>query len=296
MLLVAANIPDIDFVTRAWGSLTYLNYHRHLTHALVMQPLMALLTLLAVRFLFRKQVAWKSGFLVALVGLASHLALDLTNVYGIRLLLPFSARWLRLDLTSVIDPWIWGVFLLAVFGPALSRLIGSEIGERPRPSRTPAILALSFLLLYNCTRAVVHERALAILDSRIYDGAPPKKVAAFPSAYSIFTWRGLVEGPSSYSVTDFNVLDIFDPTDRRVYYFPEEQQAVHVARETQVFHDFLAFAQYPVWTVTPIPDPANGWRIELSDLRFGANPGRGFTATAILDSQMRVVSTSFQFL
>ena len=207
--------PISTSLRAAWGSLAYLNYHRHLTHSLVMEPVMALLPLLIVRLVTRKPIEWKNAYLVSLIGVASHLALDLTNVYGVRLLLPFSARWLRLDITSVIDPWIWGVFLLAVIGPALSRLIGSEIGERSRPSRAPAIFALAFLLLYNCARVVVHERALAILDSRIYNGAPPRRVAAFPSPYNPFAWRGLVEGDSFYSLIDFNILEIFDPTDRR---------------------------------------------------------------------------------
>ena len=44
----------------------------------------------------------------------SHLALDWTNVYGIRLLLPFSGRFLHLDMTDVVDPWILLLLLLAV--------------------------------------------------------------------------------------------------------------------------------------------------------------------------------------
>jgi hypothetical protein len=39
ILILAANVPDIDIVTRAWGSLAYLNYHRHLTHAIAAMPL-----------------------------------------------------------------------------------------------------------------------------------------------------------------------------------------------------------------------------------------------------------------
>ena len=283
-------------ISSAWGPLAYLNYHRHLTHALIVAPLIALLPLLLVRLAVRKPIEWKKAYLLSLIGIASHLALDLTNVYGVRLLLPFSPRWLRLDIFSIIDPWIWGVFLLAVIGPALSKLIGSEIGERSRPSRAPAIFALSFLLVYGCARVIIHERALAIIDSRIYDGSPPRRVAAFPSAYNPFAWRGLVEGASFYSLVDVNVLEIFDPTDRRVFYFPEEGDAIRVARQTEVFRDFLAFSQFPVWTVTPVSEPANGFRIEVSDLRFGTSPGQGFTATAILDSQLRVVHTSFQFL
>ena len=138
--------------------------------------------------------------------MASHLALDLTNVYGVRLLLPFSPRWLRLDIFSVIDPWIWGCLLPG--GDRSGAVKAHRFGDRRalRPSRAPAIFALSFLLVYGCARVIIHERALAIIDSRIYDGSPPRRVAAFPSAYNPFAWRGLVEGASFYSLVDVNVL------------------------------------------------------------------------------------------
>src|SRR5439155_7482791 len=166
ILLLAANVPDIDVVTSSFGPLTYLNYHRHLTHSLLLAPVMAFLPLLVVRLVTRKPMEWKRAYLVSIAGLASHLALDLTNVYGVRLLLPFSARWLRLDTTSVVDPWIWGALILSVIAPALSGLIGSEMGEkRKRPGRVAATLALLFLLLYDSGRAVLHDRALLILDS-----------------------------------------------------------------------------------------------------------------------------------
>ena len=74
-------------------------------------------------------------------GVLSHLALDWTNAYGIRLFLPFSSRWLRLDMTDVVDPWILVVLLLAVAAPALSRLVNAEIGSRVR-ARSAARLGL----------------------------------------------------------------------------------------------------------------------------------------------------------
>ena len=64
------------------------------------------------------------------LGVLSHLVLDWTNVYGIRLLLPFSSRWLRLDQTDVVDPWILAILLLAVAAPALARMVSAEIGSK----------------------------------------------------------------------------------------------------------------------------------------------------------------------
>jgi len=42
IVIVAANIPDIDVVSAAAGPLNYLAYHRHLTHSLLLMPVMAL--------------------------------------------------------------------------------------------------------------------------------------------------------------------------------------------------------------------------------------------------------------
>jgi inner membrane protein len=295
ILLLAANAPDIDVVSAAGGSLNYLHYHRHLTHSLVMAPVMALLPLLIVRLATRKPIAWPNAYLVSLIGVASHLALDLTNVYGIRLLLPFSARWLRLDLTSIVDPWILTALLLSLIAPALSRLVAGEIGAPSRPGRTAALLALAFALLYNGARAVIHQRALVILDSRIYLGSPPLRTAAFPDTFNPFAWRGLVEGPRFYAVFDLNVGKPFDPTTGPFFYRAEDSAALRRAAETQPFQIFGGFAQYPIWTITPVSDPPNGVRVQLSDMRFGTPRRGGFRAIAILDSQLRVVSSWFSF-
>src|SRR5258707_12015737 len=86
MILLAANAPDVDVVSAAGGSLAYLHYHRHLTHSLLMAPVVALLPVLIVRLATRKPISWPMAYVASLIGVASHLALDLTNMYGIRLL------------------------------------------------------------------------------------------------------------------------------------------------------------------------------------------------------------------
>src|ERR1041385_3236461 len=174
IVLLSANAPDIDVLSGAAGSVSYLHYHRHLTHSLIAIPAMAILCVVVVRAFTRKQIRWAAAVAAAGIGLLSHVLLDLTNVYGVRLLLPFSARWLRLDITNVFDLWIWGVFLLAIAAPFVSRLVGTEItpGARARAphGRTSAWLALTFLIFYDCGRAALHSRAAAMIDARIYHG------------------------------------------------------------------------------------------------------------------------------
>src|SRR5207302_5860713 len=122
-------------------------------------------------------------------------ALDSTNVYGIRLLLPFSAHWFHLDITSVIDIWIWAMILLALAGPWISRLVSAEIGVKTQgvAARRFALAALAFLVLYNEGHAVLHARAVAILDARVYQGSAPTRVAAFPEPLDPWRFRGLAE-------------------------------------------------------------------------------------------------------
>src|ERR1035437_2016917 len=109
IVLIAANIPDIDVVSSAGGTLTYLTYPRHLNNQLLLMPVMALAAVGLLRLVGRRPVLCKGAFFAALIAVASHLALDWTNVYGIRLLLPFSGQWLRADITGVVDVWIWAV-------------------------------------------------------------------------------------------------------------------------------------------------------------------------------------------
>src|ERR1700719_4498644 len=106
IVMLAANAPDLDAVSAAGGSINYLHYHRHLTHSIIGMPVMALLSVLVVRGISRKPVKWVGAFAAAMIGVASHLLLDFTNGYGVRLLLPFRQEYYRLEWTSVIDPWI----------------------------------------------------------------------------------------------------------------------------------------------------------------------------------------------
>src|SRR5262245_35198062 len=85
MMLLAVNAPDMDVVSWFGGSLTYLESHRSYTHALVFAPLVALVPFALVRFLGRAPLGI-AAYLGALGAVVSHLLMDLTNVYGIRLL------------------------------------------------------------------------------------------------------------------------------------------------------------------------------------------------------------------
>ncbi len=279
ILILAANIPDVDAVSLFAGAGPYLHYHRGITHALIAAPVMALIPLAIVRLAVRKPIAWFAGYLLALIGLANHLLLDFTNMYGIRLYLPFSDAWLRLDLTGVVDVWIWAALLLAFLGPVLSRLVSSEIGAKHTTGRAAPICALLFILLYDGGRAFLHERAVAVQAARLYNGQAPRRVVALPGAVNPLSWKGIVETDSAFYINQVSLSTEFDPASGKILFKAEQTPAMQAASRTEVFHDLLAFAPFVSWQATPAPDSENAVRVEAVDLRFGG----GFTANAIVE-------------
>ncbi|HEX8985974.1 MAG TPA: metal-dependent hydrolase [Bryobacteraceae bacterium] len=299
ILLLAANAPDIDIVTLAGGWVHYLHYHRHITHALAAVPVMALLPVLLVRLFARRPFDWKWAYVVSLAGVLTHPLLDWTNAYGIRLLLPFSGHWFRLDIASLRDPWIWAALLLAAVAPLFSKLVNAEIGARPGSGRGIAIAALCFMALYLSGRYLIHERALAVLDARLYDGAAPLHVTAVAGSWNPFGWRGIVETNEFYSIYGLNLLGAFDPARGRVLYKPEvksrEAAAAAAARSTYAFRTFLGFSQLPYWNFAPAGRLPDGIRVEALDLRFGEPLHPRFVARAQVDGNGKVTESGFSY-
>jgi len=291
VLMLAANVPDIDIVTSFRGMFTYFEIHRGITHSFAMLPVMSLLPALVACAVSRTMRGFKAAYILSLVGVASHLLLDWTNTYGIRFLLPFSGQWFRLDLNGLVDLWIWAVLMIACVAPLLARLVSTEIGAKSGPGRGLAIFALLFVLVYDFGRYLTHQRAIEILNSRVYQDGPPLRVAAFPSsAVNPFDWSGWVQRPNVAMRFSMNLLADFDPTaPDRVVHEPEPGPAIDAARSTLVFRKYLDFSQYPIWQVFPASDPEGAQRVEVRDWRFS------FTASAIVDRTNRVLSSSFHY-
>lgn len=295
LLLVASNLPDADFVMVLKGSLTYLDYHRHLTHGVGLSPVVAAATVLLVRPFARGAFPYLRSFVVAWIGVLAHLAFDATNMYGVRLALPWSEKWYQLDAISVIDPWIMMVLLLSVSAPLISKLVNSEIGSKGGPGRGWAAFALLFIVGFSTMRVVLHQRALDLLESRVFMGEEPKRVAAWPTPFNPFRWMGYAEGKTFQTIHDINLNDEFDPLAGRVFNRPENTAAVGAARKTETMERYLHFAQYPLWRVTQLAEPQGALRVEAADLRFGQPPMLGFAATVVLDRNLQVLSEEFRY-
>lgn len=295
MMMLAANVPDIDVVFGLPGGLAYMEYHRGYAHSLLLAPVMAVIPLLLAHWIRGASISWKA-WLACLLGVLSHLALDLTNVYGVRLLLPFSSRWLHLDITNIIDPWILLIFLAAIAAPALSGLVSSEIGGKSSegPKRAWAWVALVALAGYEGFRFTAHQRAIAVMSAYPYadallDNQP--RVWALPDGVSPLRWRGIVETSDAVLDVPVNLAADFDPSLGRIAYPAPESPALDAARATPPFQAFMRFNQLPFWRVTPVDDLV---RVDLIDLRSGTPWQPGFAvATALVTPDGHVREARF---
>ena len=117
-LVIGAVAPDLDAVSWLLGGReAWLKVHAGLSHSLFGLLLIGLALVPFLRWVEREFVGRSSVFsaggrtktcaAATIVGLLSHVPLDLLSDRGARPGLPFSDAWLRGDLVHPTDPWLW---------------------------------------------------------------------------------------------------------------------------------------------------------------------------------------------
>lgn len=294
LLIIAANLPDADGVSWFWGPLKYLEIHRGYAHSLLGLPLVALAAVLITAAIRRTRLPWLAAWAVSCVGVASHLLLDWSMSYGIRLLLPFSSTWYRLDLFGLVDWVVLAVLMLAWLGPWLGKLVSNEIGSRPGKGRGLAVFALIFFAAYGGFRALMHARVMEQLESRVYTdllGGPANRMAAFPETANPFAWNAVVEGDHAYRLYPLSALDNFDPDGGTIVYKTNWTPLLQRINQTKTFRYCSYFTLFPYWREQPAA--GNSKAVTLTDLRFGT-PGEGFfSVTALVNARGQIDQITF---
>lgn len=154
-LIIGANIPDVDAACLLWlDGVQHLGFRRGITHGPIAWVLLPLLLAGALWWFDRWQtrrgtrpegrlpVSFRWLFALAFIGCLTHPALDWLNVYGIRLLEPFSHRWFYGDTLFIIDVWLWAIMGVGVW---LSLRREKRGGEWMRPARIAIVVALGYI-------------------------------------------------------------------------------------------------------------------------------------------------------
>jgi inner membrane protein len=311
-LTLAAEAPDLDVFALFGGRPFGFHHHRGFTHSFLGAFLVAAAVvafMYGIYLLRRKKYAaryeklpprWGLLYLYAYMASVSHILLDFTNNYGVRPFWPFSERWYSWDIVSIVEPVLLVFLVGGLIVPALFKLIHEEIGARAEgpPGRIAARVALIGVALTWGVRDFEHRRAVAVLDSRVYKGAAPLRVSAYPYMLNPFRWYGVAETHDFIAGVNVDSLaSDMDADDKmRIRYKPEETPATRAAKESYLGRVYLDWAQYPVTETETLTDPP-GYVVRFVDLRYDylgvPRRRRPLGAAVVLDSQLHVVGNLF---
>jgi inner membrane protein len=302
MLLVSGLIADVDWITRLGSADIFLRGHRTATHSLAGTAAIIVAVAAAAWLFGRKYPKFAVEILPALaicaIGAGAHLLLDLLNGYGVMLLWPFSPKWYAWDLADGIDSWILFFLLVGLLIPELFRLVLEEIGSKPKRTgrQRGAIFGLVCVALVIAGRSFEHQRAIALLDARVYRGQVPLEVAAFPRPSNPLLWSGVVETDNALFKLEVPLgpLREFDPELADVYFKPESTLTLKNAVNSSTAMEFLSFARFPLAHVEP---EGPGFQVRLRDMRFESELAgrRGIIAVIHLNAQSLVIGEHLEF-
>lgn len=261
--LAAGLLPDADIFIRSEADpLLGVEYHRHFTHSVAFQPIIALLAASIAWLLLRGKTPWRPLFLPALAAGLSHIFCDAWTSYGTRLWWPFAETRVAWDMVSIIDPFV-----------TLPLLAGVVLGLwRPHGRAVP--VALGVLGFYLCLSLVQQQRAMNTLEKIASErGHTLERVTVKPSFANIIVWRGLYQSGGHYHsvairpgftetvIVEGDSLPVFDVASARA----------RLGANSRLARDLGRFAHFSDQWVAEVAAPDGESRV-LGDVRYSMLP------------------------
>lgn len=193
---LAAMFPDADALLSPFSPDFYITQHRGLSHSFFLIPLWGLLlaagALATTRFTKEPGTphALRRLWVVASVGVLSHILLDWITSWGTMFFSPLDWGRYALDWVFIIDFALSGILVLGLVGAAL-------LARRAdRPSRSAARATVVAASLYVAFCGVKHEQAMRVAERVL---PAPSRLAAIPQPLSPDRW--LVLGDDGRNVS-----------------------------------------------------------------------------------------------
>ena len=288
-LIIGANLPDVDATCFFWlDGVEHLAFRRGITHG---PPALVLLPLILAGLLWgfdrwqtrrgtrpdkRLPVSFKWLFLLSFIGCLTHPALDWLNVYGIRLLEPFSSRWFYGDTLFIIDVWLWLLMGVATWFSLRREKRGGEW-------RRPARLALAGALAYIGVNAGIthsHER-LTDWNATGETIASPVPLAFWQREMIIPLENGRYRVIPGFRGPTSEKLETETLGDPALSYFCDLERIAHLNAQTRAFL---------FWSRTPFLERGEDGTIYLRDARYYDPRARDRFSVALPDLQCEPVS------
>jgi len=193
---IAGVFPDIDYLSFWINPLIFIaEWHRSITHSLFMAPIWGIfLTGIILVVALRLRGSAKFVFFYSIVGIVSHILLDILTVFGTEIYYPFSDRLISFATTFVMDPYLTIII-------AIPLLISLNMR-----SRSIAITGIVFVLVYVTFQWQLKQDAIQIaVNHRAHHIETNSDTIALPQPFSPFHWRIIVRNKNEYSTA---LLDI----------------------------------------------------------------------------------------
>jgi inner membrane protein len=248
--------PDVDILASATGPFAEWRWHRGVTHALWVAPVVGPLVGYGLARL--KGGALRAWIGLAVLALLSHPLLDLCTSYGTQLLAPFSSRRFALDAVAIIDP-VYSLVLAAGIAVGWRAGVTSTVARRAGW----AVLALSSLYLGSglALNLRLEGEARRQLEA---GGFVPARVAAYPTLLQLPYRRVVAHRGDEVRVGFANALRR-RPIAWEAFTQPSGPE-VAAARATPAARLFVWFA---MGEASPRVERADGTTVEFDDLRYG---------------------------
>lgn len=288
-MILAAEIPDLDFLWAIDGPVATFQHHRGWTHTLIGLPLEAAVVVGGFWLFHRWRtgpahsrplksaaapIRWGLLYTFALIALASHILLDWTNNYGVRPFFPFNPRWYAGSFVFIFEPVIFAILLTALLAPSLFGLINAEIGARRSTFRGRgwAITALVAIVALWGWRAFEQQKALQLAASADVNGVEVLRIATSPHPITPFRWHIVLETPQYFQLAIADTLtNTLTTSPAEIVYKPPTTIATLIAKRTWLGEAYLDWSQFPIVTEAPHssdPDQADLTTVTFRDLRF----------------------------
>jgi len=269
-LIIGANLPDIDAACITYG-IESLAMRRGITHgpaAWVLLPLM----LAGALWWFDLWQARRGkrpggrlpvhfGWLYALCFIAclTHPALDWLNVYGIRLLEPFSERWFYGDALFIIDVWMWLGMGFAVW---LS-LRQEKNGKKWRWTGTAALVMIAAYIGGNSLTSFFAQAQVQVQAQANSAQSYTQLVIVKP--VPLYPWQREVLTLSHAGVWNAAQWSLFSGLDQRPVPMDYQPCRIPDARRISIGSPAAAFL---FWSRAPFAQRAHDGSISLRDARY----------------------------
>ncbi len=219
--------------------------------------------------------SWERLFGFALVALLSHLLLDWTNNYGVRVFAPFEPRWYAGSFCFIIEPVMLVLLVVGLVAPAFFGLIGGEVGARRERYRGRgwARAALVGVVVLWGVQWWEHERAVALAVGGDYGSVAVERVLVSPYPGNPFRWHAVVRTPDFDQMATVDTwrggVATTEQEDR--FYRGAETATTLAAKGSWLGRVYLDWSKAPVVTEVAVPEDAPfGTRraVLFRDLRF----------------------------